>query len=149
MPATFRVDDREQRAFMRRYTPTEIDKVITTAAAAGARAGAKVLKRAAPIGTSRYPSQFYRRMGLGHGAFRNSVGARKVRQRGVNKRTIAYEVGPLRPMGFTRSWIAGGTRPHGGHPGQRANPWFDRADDGSKEAAEVATRRVIEAKARS
>ncbi len=144
MAATFRIDDRQTQAFMRRYTPREIDKVLQLAAAAGARAGAKVERAHAPIGKSKRESQFYRRQHAGHGEFARSVKATKVRQRGIQARTIAYVVGPQGKFGFTRAWIEGGTKPHKGHPGQAANPWFERGLPAALKAAETATRTVID-----
>lgn len=146
MAATFIIDKRQQDAFMRRYTPREVDKVLTKAAAAGARAGVKVIKAAAPVGTSERPSQYYRTNALPHGTLKASVKATKIRAAAVN--TIGYRVGPQGKLGFTRAWVEGGTKPHmignRQHPGQRANPWFERADDAGLAAAESATRTVIE-----
>ncbi len=142
MPATFTIDDRQQKAFMRRYTPRELDKVKTKAAAAGARAGAKVMKAAAPVGTSERPGPYYRANNLGHGTLKASVKAVKIRASAVN--LIGYRVGPQGKLGFTRAWVEGGTRPHGGHPGQRAQRWFDQADAAGLAASEQATRTIIE-----
>lgn len=153
--ASFRIDDHEWQAFIRRYSPREIDRIMQLAAAAGARAGAKVLKASAPVGRSSRPSQFYRREGGGHGQFKASVRAGRIRKRGVQARTIGYVVGPMGKFGFTRSWIAGGVRPHGyktrpgKHPGASPNPWFERAQSPAERAAEEASRRVIEKYARS
>ncbi len=144
MTATFRIDDHQTQAFMRRYTPREIDKIMQLAAAAGGRAGAKVARQQAPVGGSKREGQFYRRQHADHGAFARSVKASKVRQRGIQARTIAYIVGPQGKFGFTRAWIEGGTKPHGGHPGQAANPWFERTMPAALKAADTATRTVID-----
>lgn len=148
MASTFIVDDRAQKALMRHYDPKKLERVFTASARAGANAVSGVLERAAPVGTSARLSQFYRREGLRHGAFKASVKARKIRKTGINRRTIGYVVGPGGKHGFTRAWIAGGTRQHeirmprGGvivHPGQRANPWLVRASRAAMAAGEKAS----------
>ena len=148
MAGTFTVDDRAQKALMRHYDPKKLERVFAASARAGANAVSAVLERAAPVGTSARLSQFYRREGLRHGAFRASVKARKIRKSGLQRRTIGYVVGPAGRAGFTRAWIAGGTQrheiqmPRGGviqHPGQRANPWLARASRAALAAGEKAS----------
>jgi hypothetical protein len=131
----FVYDDREYQKLMRLYEPRRLDQVVTAAARAGAKAAEPIIRAAAPVGRSRRPSQFYRREGLLHGNFRASVKARKIRRRGIQAKTVGYVIGPAGRAGFTRYWIAGGTRPHDiprgragkvRHPGQKPDPWFDR-----------------------
>lgn len=130
---TVRLDDHELRAFLNLYDGPDIDKVLQKAALAGAKAAERIVRPAVPIGTSRRPSQYYRRQGLGHGTFARTVKARRIRKRGDQRTTIGYVIGPAGKNAFTRAWIAGGTRPHlirrgrGGriqHPGEKANRWF-------------------------
>ena len=147
---TFTIDDRQWQAYVRKFTPKEIDKLMTRATAIGSRAAAKVIKPQAPIGTSNRPSQFYRANGGGHGSFRASVRAKKIRPRGNNARTIGYVIGPMGKFGFTRAWAEYGTKPHGyrsrpgRHPGAKARPWFGAAASAGEAAATSATQRILD-----
>ena len=152
MAGTYKVDDSGQRALMRHYEPAKLKRIFQASARAGAKAAEPILQAAAPVGKSKRPSQFYRREGLGHGAFKASVQARNIRKRGINKDTIGYVVGPAGKHGFTRHWITEGTRPHlikSGrgkriqHPGSRGNPWVDRAGPRALAAATQASEAVI------
>jgi len=151
MAGTYVVDDRGQRALMAHYAPEKLERMFQAAARAGAKAAEPILVAAAPVGRGARPSQFYRREGLGHGTFRGSVKARRIRKRGLNRRTIGFVIGPAGKAGFTRHWIAGGTRPHlvprgrrrVRHPGQRANPWVVGAAGPAAAAARAASDAVI------
>jgi hypothetical protein len=153
MPSSFVVDDRAQRALLAHYGPAKLARIFQAAARAGAKAAEPTMRAAAPVGTSKRPSQFYRREGLSHGALAATVAARRIRKRGLNKATIGFVVGPAGRNAFTRQWVTGGTRPHmmrgarGGrftHPGQRANPWVDRAEGATVGVASRASAAVIQ-----
>lgn len=152
MAGTFRYDDHELQAFLAKYDKADLEKLLQKAAAAGARAAAPIIQSAAPVGTSPRPSGFYRRQGAGHGSFRGSIKARRIRRRGLNTGTIGFVVGPAGKFGFTRHWIAGGTRPHlirrgrGGrisHPGQRPNRWADRVLANAGNVANARTEQIL------
>ena len=152
MAGTYKVDDSGQRALMRHYAPDKLDKIFAASARAGAKAAESVMQAAAPVGKSKRPSQFYRRQALGHGTFKDSVKARRIRKRNINRETVGFVVGPAGKAGFTRHWISGGTRPHlirrgrGGrikHPGSRGNPWVERVAGRALAAATKASDAVI------
>lgn len=147
MAGTFKVDDSGQRALLRHYGQAKLDTIFQTSARAGAKAAAEVMRGAAPIGRSQPLSAVYRREGLEHGALRASVGARRIRKRGMNRGTIGFVVGPAGVGGFARHWVTGGTRPHRigrrQHPGSAGNPWVDRIADEANAAAARASEAVI------
>ena len=152
MTATLVIDDRQQRALLAKFTQQKVDKVLQSAARAGANAMADVVRGAAPVGVSRRPSQFYRRQGLGHGTFLGSIKARRIRKRGLNSQTIGFVVGPAGKFGFTRHWITGGTRPHlirrgrGGriqHPGSKGNPFIERVAAEASRAAVAKSEAIL------
>lgn len=130
------LDDRQERALFARYTPRKVEKILSAAGAAGARAAANVMRPKAPVGQGKREGQYYRRKHLGHGTFRGSVGARKVRRysrggiKGLQSNTLAWVVGPVGLNAFTRWWIEDGTKAHVlrkrgiAHPGAPARPWF-------------------------
>jgi ABC-type nitrate/sulfonate/bicarbonate transport system substrate-binding protein len=104
---------------LRGYTSEAVTVALTAAAAAGAKAGTVILRADAPIGTSQRLSQYYRKMGLGHGTFRSSVKAAKIRGRGsairgLQGKTIGYVLGPIGRKAFTRYWLESGFRHVGG-----------------------------------
>lgn len=152
MPSTFRYDDHELQAFLKHYTKPELEKILQKAAAAGARAAAPVLVASAPVGRTKRQSQFYRRQGAGHGMFRASIKARRIRRRGIQKGVIGFVVGPAGKFGFTRHWIAGGTRPHlirrgrGGrirHPGQTPDRWADGPLEAAGNVANARSEQIL------
>jgi len=143
-----RIDRRAEVAYLARFTPDEVDKIVAQAAGYGGRAAAKVLAPQAPIGTAKRLSQYYRRMGLGHGTFRRSVRAAKIRGRGSALRgqlgkTVGYVIGPIGKNAYTRAWIELGTRPHGGHPGEGPNPWVEQAASDALSVARDASDAVL------
>jgi hypothetical protein len=146
--ATFTIDDREWQAYYRKFTPKEIDKLLTKASRAGATAAAKVVKARAPIGTSDRPSQYYRKTRAGHGSFRATVRAKQMRKRGLNAQTVGHVIAPMGKFAFTRAWLEAGTRPHGGHPGTAGKHWFRSAADAGSGVANTATARILETYAR-
>jgi hypothetical protein len=152
MAGTFRVDDSGTRALLRHYGQDKLDRIFQSSARAGAKAAEPILQRAAPRGRSRKRSQFYRREGLQHGAFAATVKARRIRKKGIQKRTIGFVVGPAGRNAFTRHWIGGGVRPHlirrgrGGriqHPGHTADRWVEQAAPAALAAANRASEAVI------
>ena len=137
------VDRRELDRFLARYTPSEITKIMKIAATNGGKEGAKVMRSAAPIGTAKRLSQYYRKMGLGHGTFRKSVRAAAIRGRGtaikgLQARTIGVVIGPMGKNAFTRAWIELGTRQ------ARANPWVEREAAAALSVARDASESVLE-----
>lgn len=99
------------------------------ARAASSRSAATVMRAEAPVGTAARLSQFYRRNGLHHGAFRASVRAAPIRGRGsairgLQGKTIGSVIGPIGRNAFTRAWIELGVAGH-----ERPNPWVERIAD--------------------
>lgn len=145
------IDTREQDRFLRRYNARGVETALTVAAAAGGKAGAAVLRSAAPVGKSARQSQYYRKSGLGHGTFKKSVTSRKIRGRSgalnVQGQTVGVVIGPIGKNAFTRYWIEAGTKGPGQHR-QRANPWVERSADETFRAARVATDNMLEAYAK-
>ena len=131
---TVTVDRRAEKAMLARYTPEKVTSILKEAAKEGGKAGAAVLRSAAPIGTSQRLSQYYRRMGLGHGTFRRSVRAAAIRARGG----IGSKIGPMGRNAFTRGWIELGTT----H--SRANPWVERSATSALNAAQRGSEAVLE-----
>jgi hypothetical protein len=144
---SFHVDDSGQKALFRHYEPKQLDRVFTASAGAGARAIAKTMQSAAPVGQSKRQGQFYRERGWGHGMLKASIKARKIRKRGINRNVIGYVVGPGGPAGFTRHWVTGGVRPHRigkvQHPGHTPDPWVERVAPAASAAGERASDAVI------
>ena len=150
MPSQFtaKLDTRQQDAFLRRYKPDAVDRVLTEAAAVGAKAGVVVLRNHAPTGTSSHPSQYYRRNGLGHGTFRKSIKAAKIRGRhsslgGLQGKTIGYVMGPMGKNAFTRAWREAGTSGPGRHR-VRGLHWTQAAAGPSFSVARSASETVLE-----
>lgn len=147
--ATFKIDDREWQRYVRKFGPRELDKLLAKASGAGARAAAKTIKADAPVGTSA-PSQFYRANGLGHGTFKRSIKAARIRKVGVQARTVGHVIGPMGKLGFTRAWVEGGTKAHGyktragRHPGARGKHWFEAASRAGSAVATTATQRILD-----
>ena len=117
--------------------------ILQQASTTGAREAAKVLREAAPIGVSERLSQYYRRMGLQHGAFKRSVRAAPIRGRGsaitgLQRRTVGSVIGPLGKNAFTRAWIELGTR-----RGEKANPWVERTAAAAFAVARAASDAVL------
>lgn len=140
---TVTIDRTAEKRLLARYSAVAVEHVMGEAAKVGAQAGAKVLRAAAPIGVARRLSQYYRRMGLGHGAFRSSVRAAAIRGRhsaisGLQGATIGYVIGPIGRNAFTRGWIELGTR----H--QRANAWVERTADAALATAKAGSEAVLD-----
>lgn len=143
---TARLDTRAQDAFLRRYKPDAVDRILTEAAAAGAKAGVNVLRNRAPTGSSSHPSQYYRRNGLGHGTFRKSVKAAKIRGRrgaiNIQGKTVGYVMGPMGKNAFTRSWREAGTNGPGRHH-VRGLHWTEAAAGQSFSVARGASEGIL------
>lgn len=119
------LDRSAEEKYLRGFTASAVDHILSEAAMVGGKDAAAVLRGAAPIGTSKREGQYYRAHGLGHGTFRRSVRAAAIRGRrtairGLQARTVGVVIGPLGKLGFTRLWIERGTRQ------ERANPWIER-----------------------
>ena len=141
-PFTAKLDRDAELRMLAAYDDHAVQKIMEQAAESGGKQAAKVLKDAAPIGTARRLSQFYRRQGLQHGTFRSSVRAAKIRGRGsalvgLQGRTIGYVVGPIGSKAFTRHWIESGTS----H--QRANPWIAQTASAALSVARDASDAVL------
>ena len=105
---TVKLDRRQEQRLLAAFKAQPVQRIMGIAAEKGAKAAAKVVKSRAPIGTAARLSQYYRRMGLGHGTLRRSVRAAPIRTRGAGIR--GYVVGPMGRNAFTRGWVELGTR---------------------------------------
>ena len=93
------------------YRTDAVDHILREAAKVGGQDGAKVMRGAAPIGTSEREGQYYRRQGLGHGTFRKSVRAAAIRGRGsAIKGLQAKTVGVVMRYAFRGRWWRGTAR---------------------------------------
>lgn len=147
MSFTARIDRADEKRMLKGYSDDAVQHILTDAAKEGGRAGAAVLKAAAPVGVSARLSQYYRRLGLPHGTFRRSVRAAPIRGRGsaisgLQARTVGVVVGPMGSKAFTRGWIEQGTT----H--SRANPWVERSAAAALSAAQRGSEAVLELYAR-
>lgn len=136
------IDRRAETRFLARYHPAAVDHILGEAARVGAVGAARVMRGYAPVGTSDRQGQYYRRMGLGHGTFKKSVKAAKIRGRGslirgLQGRTIGYVIGPIGKTAFTRAWIEYGTS------NERANPWVARSAAEALSTAQRASEAVL------
>lgn len=140
---TARLDRSAEKQLLARFTAPKVEAVLAESNKAGAKVAAAVLRSKAPIGTAARLSQFYRRMGGGHGAFRRSVRAAAIRGRGtaikgLQGRTVGSVIGPMGKWAFTRAWIERGTA-----RGERANPWVERSATPALAAAQAASEAVL------
>ena len=154
MPRSFQatLDTRAQTAFLKRYRPDEVERALLAASAIGARAAVPVLRGAAPVGRSDRPSPYYRRNGLGHGTFRASIRAAKIRGRraglrDLQKRTVGHVIGPIGKNAFTRAWLEFGTNGPGRHR-QRGLHWLAGIEDQAFSVARSASDASLAAYAR-
>lgn len=140
---TATIDRREEQKFLKGYSASAVEHILGEAAKEGGKAGAAVLKSNAPIGTSARLSQFYRKMGWGHGKLRGSVRAAMIRGRNsfipnLQGRTIGYVIGPIGKAAFTRAWVEGGTA-----RGEAANPWVESGATAALSVAREASEAVL------
>ena len=137
------IDRKAEMAMLRGYSSSAVDYILKEAARVGAKGALAVMRDAAPIGTSSRLSQYYRKMGLGHGTFRKSVRAAPIRGRGsaisgLQGRTVGQVIGPMGKNAFTRAWIEFGTR-----RGERADPWVERIASAAFTVAREASESVL------
>lgn len=163
MPLSVSVDSREVDELMAALTPAMFDKALRAARTQAGRAAGRIVRAAAPRGQSDRPSAYYRRNDLPHGTFAGSVRARGIRK-GARQGIRGAVIGPMGKQGFTRHWIAFGTKEHDipprrgyrsmaslalgrssfrRHPGQQPNRWLDGAAGPALDAAEAAAVRVF------
>ena len=138
-----RIDRHEEEKMLRGYSGAAVDHILTQAAKVGAVGAAQVMKAEAPIGTSERLSQYYRRMGLGHGTFRKSVRAAPIRGRGsmisgLQGKTVGQVIGPMGRNAFTRAWIEEGTA-----RGMPATHWVERVAHAALSVAREASDAVL------
>ena len=136
MPAgsSVRIDRRDELAMLSHYTPREVSSALLAAGEAGAKAGASVLRAAAPVGSGPL-SRLYRRLGLTHGALREAV--RGVAFHGPDG-LIGFVLGPIGRGAVARHWVELGTR-----RGMRANPWLERTAPAANAAAHSTADRAL------
>jgi hypothetical protein len=134
---TVKIDRKQELKLLAAFDGASVSRVMGIAAEKGAKAAAKAVKSRAPIGTSDRLSQYYRRMGLGHGTLRSSVKAAKIQARG-SRMIQGYVVGPIGSKAFTRGWVELGTRRQG------ANPWLERMAGAALRVAQHAAEDVLE-----
>jgi hypothetical protein len=148
---------------MAALTPAQFDKALRAARTQAGRSAGRIVRAAAPKGDSARLGPYYRKQGLGHGAFAASVRARAIKK-GARQGIRGVVIGPMGKAGFTRHWIAWGTKEHlipprrgiasivslatgrtsfRRHPGQSPNPWIDRAAGPAMDAAEAAAIKVF------
>lgn len=154
------LDTRQQDALSAKLTPAAIEQLLNRAAKAGAVAGVGVLRPAAPRGSQKRLSQYYRRMHLSHGTFRRTVQGKAIKRRDwdLSHFTVGYVLGPMGDNAFTRAWIEYGTAPHdqrfkgakknfgrgrGQHPGERATFWMQRSAPRAFAAATAASDQIL------
>lgn len=105
---TFQVDRRAELRMLAGYTPEAIERILVEAAAAGGDAGAPMMKGAAPIGRGPLDSR-YRRAGLRHGAFRDTVTSARIHRRG-RAGEVGVVVGPMGRHAWIRGFVEKRTR---------------------------------------
>lgn len=123
---TAELDRRAELRMLAAYTPVQIARALSEAAAAGAQAGAPILRAAAPVGRGKLDAR-YRREGLRHGTFRGTVRAAAIHRVGPAGET-GQVVGPMGRHAFVRGWIERRTR-WGAHAAGRVEVAMRAASD--------------------
>jgi hypothetical protein len=166
---TARIDREAEKRLLARYSADNVLFILKEAARVGAQGGAKVMKAEAPVGESKRLSQYYRRMGLGHGSFRQSIRAALIRGRGsaikgLQGKTVGYVIGPMGKNAFTRAWVEAGTKAHdqgrrnagragrevqqghgkGQHPGAEGRRWMGAVAGPALDTARAASEAVLD-----
>ena len=126
------LDRKAEVRMLRRFRTDNVNAILRQAAKEGARAGKQVMAAAAPVGSSSRPSQYYRRMGLGHGTLRKSVKAKAIKSR----KAIGQVIAPMGPNAFTRHWV------------ERRTGWTVRVAGAVLTTAQRASEALLEAYAR-